>query len=115
MQFKLLMTAAAVAMAFGSVQAAVQNGTFEGSANGRSGPVTTQVTFQDGKIVDVKVVKDGESAMISDVAKERVPAAIVKNQSTVVDSVTGASLTSRAIMAGATQAVKAAGGEPRDF
>lgn len=115
MQFKLLMTAAAVAMAFGSVQAAVQNGTFEGSANGRSGPVTTQVTFQDGKIVDVKVVKDGESAMISDVAKERVPAAIVKNQSTVVDSVTGASLTSRAIMAGATQAVKAAGGQPKDF
>jgi fumarate reductase flavoprotein subunit len=103
--------AVALSAAFSlSAFAAVQDGVYEGAANGRSGPVTTQITIKDGKIADVKVIKDGESAMISDAAKARIPQAIVDTQSLRVDGVSGATLTSQAIMAGATEAVKKAGG-----
>ena len=106
MNFKFLVTAAAVSMALSSVaQAAVEDGTYEGSANGKNGPVTVAVTMKAGKIADVKVVKSGESAMISDVAIARVPAEIVKNQSLRVNNVSGATLTSMAIQAAATNAV----------
>jgi fumarate reductase flavoprotein subunit len=108
--------AVALSAAFSlSAFAAVQDGVYEGAANGRSGPVTTQITIKDGKIADVKVIKDGESAMISDAAKARIPQAIVDTQSLRVDGVSGATLTSQAIMAGAAEAVKKAGGSPRDF
>lgn len=116
MNFKFLVTAAAVSMALSSVaQAAVEDGTYEGSANGKNGPVTVAVTMKAGKIADVKVMKSGESAMISDVAIARVPAEIVKNQSLRVNNVSGATLTSMAIQAAATNAVKEAGGKPSDY
>lgn len=65
MIFKTLLTSAAVSLAVASyAQAAVQDGTFEGTANGKNGPVTVAVTIKAGKITNVKVVKSDESAMI---------------------------------------------------
>lgn len=96
-------------------QAAIQDGTFEGTANGKNGPVTVAVTIKAGKIANVKVVKSGESAMIGDAAIARIPAEIVARQSLGVNNVAGASLTSMAIKAAATNAVKAAGGTPSEF
>ena len=70
MIFKTLLTSAAVSLAVASyAQAAVQDGTFEGTANGKNGPVTVAVTIKAGKITNVKVVKSGESAMIGDGGK----------------------------------------------
>lgn len=116
MMFKTLLTSVAVSMALASVaQAAVQDGTFEGTANGKNGPVTVAVTIKAGKIADVKVVKSGESAMIGDAAIARVPAEIVANQSLRVNNVAGATLSSMAIQAAATEAVKKAGGTPSEF
>lgn len=115
MKAKFLLTSAIVLLSFSVAQAAVKDGTFEGTANGRNGALTTAVTFKDGKITDVKVLKHGETDMISNLALEKVPARIVEHQSLVVDGVAGASLTSRAIMTGASQAVKEAGGKPSEF
>ena len=51
MIFKTLLTSAAVSLAVASyAQAAVQDGTFEGTANGKNGPVTVAVTIKAGKI-----------------------------------------------------------------
>ena len=36
-------------------QAAIQDGTFEGTANGKNGPVTVAVTIKAGKIANVKI------------------------------------------------------------
>lgn len=75
MIFKTLLTSVAVSMAVASyAQAAIQDGTFEGTANGKNGPVTVAVTIKAGKIANVKVVKSGESAMIGDAAIARIPA-----------------------------------------
>ena len=113
MIFKTLLTSAAVSLAVASyAQAAVQDGTFEGTANGKNGPVTVAVTIKAGKITNVKVVKSGESAMIGDAAIARIPSEIVARQSLRVNNVAGATLSSMAIQAAATNAVKAAGGTP---
>ena len=116
MIFKTLLTSAAVSLAVASyAQAAVQDGTFEGTANGKNGPVTVAVTIKAGKITNVKVVKSGESAMIGDAAIARIPSEIVGRQSLRVNNVAGATLSSMAIQAAATNAVKAAGGTPNEF
>ncbi len=80
------------------------DGVYEGSANGMGGAVKVTVTVSGGKITAVEVVEHSETAGISDPAIEQIPAKIVEAQSTDVDAVTGATVTSEAIKA----AVKAA-------
>lgn len=67
------------------------------SHNGMGGDLQVKVTMKDGKIANVEIVKHSETPGISDGAREQVPAAIVKANSTEVDNVSGASITSRAI------------------
>ena len=110
----MIATAVSFALA-ATVQAAAKDGTYEGTANGKNGPLTVQVVIKNSKIASVKVLKSGETAMVSDAAMERVPAEIVKTQSLRVDNVAGATLTSMAIQAAATNAVKAAGGQPSEY
>ena len=66
-------------------------------------PIDSSSCDQNSKIASVKVLKSGETAMVSDAAMERVPAEIVKTQSLRVDNVAGATLTSMAIQAAATK------------
>lgn len=113
MKIKPLVALTALAMAVSCAYA--EDGTFEGTANGKNGPVTVAVTLKGNKITDVKLVKHGESAMISDAAFAKIPAEIVKKQSLNVDNVAGATLTSMALKAAASNAVKAAGLQTSDF
>lgn len=80
------------------------DGVYEGSANGMGGAVKVSVTVSGGKITAVEVVEHNETAGISDPAIEQMPAKIVDAQSTDVDAVAGATVTSEAIK----EAVKAA-------
>ena len=80
------------------------DGVYEGSANGMGGAVKVAVTVSGGKITAVEVVEHNETAGISDPAIEKMPAKIVDAQSTDVDAVAGATVTSEAIK----EAVKAA-------
>ena len=84
--------------------ALAQDGTFTGSAAGMGGAVNVKVTVEDGKIVSVEVGEHSETPGISDPAIEQIPAAIVEAQSTEVEGVSGATVTSEAIK----QAVAAA-------
>jgi uncharacterized protein with FMN-binding domain len=59
-----------------------------------------------GKISAVEVISQAEAAGVADLAFERIPAAIVKQQTTEVEAVTGASTSSKAIMAAAEDALK---------
>lgn len=115
-KFALTVAAAAVA-AFLSVSAgaAVKDGTFEGTGAGRGGPVTAAVTFKAGKITDVKITKQTETAGVSDPALKKLPGEIVAANSTKVSTVSGATLTSKGILEAVNNAIKAAGGNPADF
>lgn len=72
-------------------------GTYTAEANGNNGAVSVSVTFSENAITDVAVGAHSETAGISDPAIERLPKAIVENQSLAVDAVSGATNTSNAI------------------
>ena len=86
-------------------------GTYTGTAAGKNGDVKVEVTFSANAIDSVKVVEHSETAGISDGAIENIPAAIVENQSLVVDTVSGATITSDAILKAVADAVAQAGGD----
>ena len=79
-------------------------GTYTGTAQGNNGDVTVEVTLSADKIEKVEVTEHKESAGISDAAIANIPATIVESQSLNVDTVSGATHTSDAIL----DAVKAA-------
>lgn len=73
------------------------DGEYKGEAEGMNGAVKVKVTVKDGKISAVEVTEHQESDGISDPAIETMPGRIVESQSTAVDAVTNATITSNAI------------------
>lgn len=88
----------------------VNDGTYTGSANGYCGTITSEVTFEDGAITDVKVIDHHETKTWSDAAILNIPAYIVSEQSVNVDTQTGATTTSEAIKESVVNAIEKAGG-----
>lgn len=85
-------------------------GTYTASAIGRDDYVTVEVTFSEDRIEAVNVVEQHETAGVSDLPLAKIPADIVEYQSLGVDVVSGASVTSRAILTAVADAVEQAGG-----
>jgi uncharacterized protein with FMN-binding domain len=85
--------------------ARVADGTYEGFYDLDLVKARMAVTVRDHKIVDVKIVKHdhGRGAKAEAVSNE-----IVKKQTPVVDAVTGATASSKAIMKAAEDALKKA-------
>ena len=112
----LLSVAAVLAFAAGTAPSAfAKDGVYTSTTLGRNGDVTVQTTITNGRIADVKVLDWSETHAIADLPRVKVPADIVKNQSLGVDVVSGATLTSFAIINGVRDALKQAGLNPADF
>lgn len=79
--------------------ASVNDGVYQGSAAGRNGEISVEVTVTDGVIANVTVLEHAETEELSDPAIADVPTAIVDANSTDVDTVSGATLTSKGIIA----------------
>lgn len=92
-------------------QGAYTPGTYTASAQGNNGPVELSVTFSEDAITEITIGKHGETAGISDAAFEKVPTAIVQYQSLGVDTVSGATYTSQAILDAVADCVTQAGGD----
>lgn len=115
---KLCLAAAVVAALTGASAASaaqLKDGVWTGEGQGRNGTITVEMTTANGKITAVKVVKHGETPGISDAAFARAPGEIVAAQSTGIDAVTGATMTTNGIKAAVASAIKAAGGDPAAF
>lgn len=82
-----------------------KDGTWEGEAQGMK-PLKVSVEIKDGKIANVEVIEHDETPDISDPAIEQIPAAIVEKNSTEVDSVSGATVTSNAIKEAVNKALE---------
>lgn len=81
------------------------DGTFTGSAEGYGGPVTMQVTVENGWISDVQILDASqEDAAWLDMALV-LPERILEAQTTDIDVVSGATFTSTGILNGATEAL----------
>jgi urocanate reductase len=86
-------------------------GTYEVSAPGNNGDIAVSVTFTDDKIEKVEITKHQETSGIADPAIERIPQAIVDNQSLAIDAVSGATATSKGILSAVEKAVAQANGD----
>ncbi len=88
-------------------------GTYSAEARGFGGIVTAAVTVAEDKSIEsVDVEGPDETPNLGAVAVERLPAKIVAAQSTQIDGVTGATITSNAIFQAVDTALMAAGLDP---
>ncbi|WP_315118365.1 FAD-dependent oxidoreductase [uncultured Clostridium sp.] len=86
-------------------------GTYTASKAGHNADIKVEVTVDDTSIKDIKILEHKESPGISDPAIERIPKAIVDGQTLAVDAISGATITSKAILAAVTEAIKSADGD----
>ena len=95
--------------------AGLTDGSYEITVDGRNGKLTVTTEIKDGKIAQVKIGDNTETPEVAAAALEQIPEAIVSAGSPAVDAVTGATITSEAIMEAVKQAITAAGGDPENF
>jgi len=89
---------------------------YEGKAKGYGGYVhVTVVLDAQGRILDVRMGRHSESEGYGSLAIDVIPAAIVEGQSLDVDAVSGATLTSDAIISAVAKALESAGLDPGDY
>lgn len=86
-------------------------GTYEGIGTGMGGEVHVNVTFSDNAIDKIEIGENAETPLISNYALTRLPEDIVKYQSLAVDTVTGATISSYAVISAVSDAVNQAGGD----
>ncbi len=94
------------------------SGTFTGEGVGMGGadnPVTVSITLENSVITDVTVEAEAETEGIGTKAMESMPEVMKETGSIAVDGVSGATLTSNAILEGAAAAITAAGLNPEDY
>lgn len=118
MKVKLVksLTAAFLAIALTACSASTASnpfkaGTYQGTAAGRNGDVTVEVKLSESKIESVTVTQQQETKGIADPALEKIPQAIVDQQSLAVDVVSGATITSTAIINASEEAIKSSGAD----
>lgn len=87
-------------------------GDYTATAQGKDGPVKIQVTFSDTAITDIKIVEANETLGVGDVAMDATIEEIKTNQSLAVDTITGATYSSKAILDAVEDCVKQAGADP---
>lgn len=80
------------------------DGVYQGSAQGRNGPITVEVTVEGGAIADIEVISQSETPRYYEQA-EAVISSILSAGSPDVDAVTGATISSEAIKAAVAAAL----------
>ena len=86
-------------------------GTYTGTGDGQNGPVTVEVTLSETEITGIRVTEHQETQGLSDPAIEQIPEQIVAGQTLNVDTVSGATVTSNAILSAVTEALTQAGAD----
>ena len=89
--------------------------TVTGSAQGMVGPVSVELIATADKIYSINVTEANETENIGTMAIDQLPASIFEANSLKVDAVTGATITSNAIIQASVQALVSAGFDPAAF
>ncbi|MCF0131862.1 MAG: flavocytochrome c [Pseudobutyrivibrio sp.] len=90
----------------------VKDGVYTGEAQGFGGSVVATVTISGGKITDIQVTGDSETEGLGSVAVEKIPAKVLASNSLQVDAVSGATISSNAVLDAITAALASAGLTP---
>ncbi|NLY09952.1 MAG: FMN-binding protein [Tissierellia bacterium] len=83
-------------------------GTIEKTVPGYGGDMVLKVTFTDSAIKEILVTSHEETENVGSVAVEELPFKIVEKQSTEVETITGATISSNAIIDGVNAAIEEA-------
>lgn len=91
-----------------------KDGTYEGRGKGynEKEPIVLRVAIEDGRIADIAVVSHGEStAQVpqAESALEKLPGAMARKNTSVVDGIAGATETSAGLRAAVGDALQKAG------
>ena len=114
--FRMTAVAALLCGVSAMAVAAVTAGTYEGAAQGKLSTVKAAVTLnQDGRITDVKLDVSGETPELGGAAAKKMAPAIVEHQSTAVDGMSGATVSSEAIRKAVAAAIEKAGADPKKY
>ena len=74
-----------------------KDGVYTGTGTGYGGDIKVQVTVSGGRISEIEILEEQESAGIADNAMVQTPERIIADQTTDIELVTGATATSRGI------------------
>ncbi|HWQ30686.1 MAG TPA: 4Fe-4S binding protein [Negativicutes bacterium] len=86
----------------------LKDGTYKGEADGFAGNIVTEVTIGGGKITDIRVIKHQESKGWYEEPFMVLPGKIIARQRLEVDSISGATKTSRGLVKSVENAIKQA-------
>ncbi|MBF7097426.1 FAD-dependent oxidoreductase [Alkalibacter mobilis] len=86
-------------------------GTYTAEVDGHNGTITIDVTFSESKITDIAVKDQSETSGLGDAALEQVSENILSEQSLKIDTVSGATVSSSAMLAAVEDCVVQAGGD----
>jgi len=89
-------------------------GTYTGTADGHNDKIKVEVVVTDAGISEIKILSHNETEYISDPAIEKIPLAIIENQSVEVDAIASATVTSNAIMTAVKDALTQGGGNDNE-
>src|SRR5699024_8566592 len=98
-----------IGCAKGDSEALFKAGTYTTEAEGYG--VVQEVDTKFTEIENIEVLDNSETAGIGSTAIEKLPAEIVESQSLGVDTISGATITSEAILDAVSKAVEEAGGD----
>ena len=84
-------------------------GTYTATVPGMQGALTVEVTVSESEIADVQITEQRETPGVGDLAAETVAAKIVENQSLAVDAVSGATISSVAVLRAVEECLEQAG------
>jgi uncharacterized protein with FMN-binding domain len=73
-------------------------GTYEGNAEGHIGPIKVQVITDQYKIKEIKILEQQEIPVLADIVYKKIPARVIKANSTEVEVVSGATFTSNGLL-----------------
>jgi len=96
-------------------QTVLTPGTYTQTVPGHNGDLSVEVVLDANRIQSVTVTGHQETPGIADTPLGRIPQEIVENQSLAVDTIAGATVTSKAIIAAVAAAIESAGGDPEAF
>ncbi|WP_246169646.1 FAD-dependent oxidoreductase [Alkalibaculum sporogenes] len=86
-------------------------GNYTASATGKNGPIKIETMFAKDKIESIKIIEHKETEGYADGALESIPSKIVSEQTLAIDTVSGATFTSNAILEAVEDCIVQAGGD----
>ena len=99
----------------GEPQPTLTPGTYAASAHGMISDIEVEVTFGASSIDSIEIASEGESPLIGETALDLLPQRILDAQSLAVDVVSGATITSMALLSAVGDCVEQAGGDADSF